>query len=503
MHICRKWRHVVFVSRQALRLRLFCTYGTPVLKTLDCWPALPIVVEYGGSPALSPPAPEDEDNIVAALRRSDRVISIHLTVTLSLLAKLYSIKGPFSNLEDLVILSLDDVRLTFPSSFRWGPHLRTFHLTRITFPTLPWLLFSSKDLVDIQLHEVPYISPESLWNAFSGMTQLRLLSLSFDSLHSLSSACAYLVPWKRVVLPTLTCLKYWGTSKCLDRLVAGVDAPYLEDLEITFFDEIVYDVTNLRRFIDRIEVQKSHLQADILFSERSISISLTKSLTPSLPSCLKLQVTCEPSNEQVLSIFRSFSTFFLCVEDLRIEARSLSSTRDGPHRRMEVIRLFRATKQFHIAGDFLIDIVLGLYTLDRRRETVLPAMEKLCIQGPESHIAPLRTAVVSFMVLRRLSGHPIAVEYERPWANEIGIWVHLVPAPHAYMLDQDLMSRPQSSRYPKTSYWSFSFIVWILVQSFGLRSRMYAESGVRSYIDHPEFYIFACTVSVEGLSRGL
>jgi hypothetical protein len=31
-----------------LRLRLFCTHGTPVLKTLDCWPTLPIVVQYGG-----------------------------------------------------------------------------------------------------------------------------------------------------------------------------------------------------------------------------------------------------------------------------------------------------------------------------------------------------------------------------------------------------------------------------------------------------------------------
>jgi hypothetical protein len=68
VHICRKWRRIVFfASQRALRLRLFCTHGTPVLTTLDWWPALPIVVEYGGSPTLDPPAPEDEDNIVVAL----------------------------------------------------------------------------------------------------------------------------------------------------------------------------------------------------------------------------------------------------------------------------------------------------------------------------------------------------------------------------------------------------------------------------------------------------
>jgi hypothetical protein len=120
VHICRKWRQIVFESQQALHLRLFCTHGTPVLKTLDCWPALPIVVHYGGAPALHPPAPKDEDNIMAALKHSDRVSSISLTVTSSLLEKLSAIERPFSELEDLVLLSRDSVRLTLPNAFRWG-----------------------------------------------------------------------------------------------------------------------------------------------------------------------------------------------------------------------------------------------------------------------------------------------------------------------------------------------------------------------------------------------
>jgi hypothetical protein len=100
--VCQRWRQIVFASPLGLNLRLYCTYGTPVLKTLDCWPALPIIVQYGGSPNLDPPAPEDDDNIIAALKQSDRVSSINLTVTRSLLEKLSAISEPFSELEELV-----------------------------------------------------------------------------------------------------------------------------------------------------------------------------------------------------------------------------------------------------------------------------------------------------------------------------------------------------------------------------------------------------------------
>ena len=83
---------------------------------------------------LNPPAPEDEDNIMAAFKQSDRVSTIGLTLTNSLLEKLYTISEPFSELEELVLLSQDNVQLTLPSTFRWGTRLRTLHLTGLPFP---------------------------------------------------------------------------------------------------------------------------------------------------------------------------------------------------------------------------------------------------------------------------------------------------------------------------------------------------------------------------------
>jgi hypothetical protein len=424
MHICRKWRHIVFASHRALHLRLFCTHRKPVLKTLDSWPALPIVVQYGGFPALDPPAPEDDDNIMTALVQSDRVVSVHLTITTSLLEKLYSIEEPFSRLEDLVLLSLDDMQLSLPSTFLWGPHLRTLHLTRIAFPTLSWLLSSSRDLVDIQLHEISsigYISPESLRDALSGMTQLRSLSLRFHSLHSISVADylgLYPPSGKRVNLPTLTYLKYHGTSEFLDSLVARIDAPHLGNIEITLSSEYTFNVSNLAEFIDRLEMPKSYRRAHILFSERSVSISLTHPT----PTYLKLQVLCKPLSQQLFFITR-FSSLLSCVEDLHIEAARVSCKLGGSGRWTELIHSLRATKRLHLAGDFSTDIAHVLQVSKSQHETVLPALRKLYISQPGPRCAPLRTAVASLMVSHRLSGHIIEVEYERLRINgprEIG-----------------------------------------------------------------------------------
>ncbi len=89
---------------------------------------------------------------MAAPKQSGRVSSISLTVKSSLMAELSAIEGPFSELEDLILLSRDSLRLTLPSTFRWGPRLRRLYSTRITFPSLLQLLLS--DLVDLQLHEL-------------------------------------------------------------------------------------------------------------------------------------------------------------------------------------------------------------------------------------------------------------------------------------------------------------------------------------------------------------
>jgi hypothetical protein len=191
----------------------------------------------------------------------------------------------------------------------WGTRLRSLHLTRITFLELPQLLYSSRKLVDLQLHEFlnPWLfSPEALTDALGGMAQLRSLSLHF--LPTTNHIGVFLPSRKRIVLPALTRFNFRGTTKYLEGIVTGIDAPCLGDLEATLFDEDIsefdeddfdFDSSTLSKFIYGIEMQKSHCQADILFFEHSVSISLTQPA----PTCFKLQVPCEFLPRQLFYFF--------------------------------------------------------------------------------------------------------------------------------------------------------------------------------------------------------
>ncbi|KAH9000284.1 hypothetical protein EDB92DRAFT_484548 [Lactarius akahatsu] len=322
VHVCQNWRQIVFTSPLTLHLRLYCKHGTPVLKTLGYWPALPIVVQYGGSPTLDPPSPEDEVNIVAALNESDRVSSISLTITSSLLEKFFFIEETFSNLEDLVLLSQNPIMLALPSAFKWGSRLRHLQLTGIAFLSLSQLLSHSLDLVDLQLHEIPsvgYFSPGDFTSALSGMTRLQSLSLHFLSPASrpihidLSPS-----PGERVVLPALTHLKFRGTSEYLNSFVTSIDAPSLVDIEVRFFNQLVFHLSQLRRFIDRIEIQKLHRRAEIKFSGHAVSITFTQ---PESHARLTLQISCEHLDWQLSSIAQvcdNLSPLLSSVQDLGI-----------------------------------------------------------------------------------------------------------------------------------------------------------------------------------------
>jgi hypothetical protein len=412
VRICRRWRHLVFSYQRSLQLRLFCTHGTPVKKSLDCWPrTLPIVVAYGGSPGLAPPTLEDENDIMAALKRPDRVHSISLTITSSLLERLSVIKRPFWKLEDLILVSRDDVLLTLPNAFRWGQRLRRLHSTRIVIPALVQLRYLSMDLMDLQLHEVPnpwHFSPNALPDALSRMAQLR--SLSLDFLPTTSDHVAVSLPsGNRVVLPALTLLKYEGITRDLEDLVARIDAPRLEDIGVIFYfsNESITDLSKLLEFIDRIEMHKSHRQAYILSSENDISISL---MQPEAPTRIKFHLFCEQSyisQSSMTQIFIQFSALFLDVEDLRIDETLYP--RFYIRQWVKPLNLFRGAKWLHVSGN--IDIVhTTLRLLDK---AALPALHCLYIRQPGPRYVPLGEAVVTFMTSRRLSGHPIAVEYER------------------------------------------------------------------------------------------
>ena len=67
VHVCRKWRYIVFGSPRRLSLHLHCT---GMRKSLTVWPDLPIVIgQYD-------PLMCGADGILSALEKKDRVCEI-------------------------------------------------------------------------------------------------------------------------------------------------------------------------------------------------------------------------------------------------------------------------------------------------------------------------------------------------------------------------------------------------------------------------------------------
>ena len=73
IHVCRRWRYLVFGLPRRLNLRLLCTLSSPTRDKLNVWPALPLIVEgeYVGSSS-------DIDNIIAALGQRNCVCEVFL-----------------------------------------------------------------------------------------------------------------------------------------------------------------------------------------------------------------------------------------------------------------------------------------------------------------------------------------------------------------------------------------------------------------------------------------
>jgi hypothetical protein len=96
VHVCRRWRCLVFGSPRRLNLQLFCKPGISERKSLDVWPALPLLIE-GHVSEMS------VGNIIAELEHNDRILQIYLDCyPTSQFGKLWTaMQVPFPELEVL------------------------------------------------------------------------------------------------------------------------------------------------------------------------------------------------------------------------------------------------------------------------------------------------------------------------------------------------------------------------------------------------------------------
>ena len=442
VHVCRRWRSVVFQSPRRLNLRLFCTPNTPPNETLGIWPPLPLVIidNYENL---------NVDNTIAALEHNDRVCQITLRccsyLRLEDIMDSAAMQKPFPELTHLGIAMTDGFDWPdngnahdgpiLPDSFLGGsaPSLRSLELYRIPFPALPNLLLSATHLVKLELYDIPHsvlIPPEAMATGLSALTSLQFLCLHFGYARPVLESrrpSPPPPPLTRSILPILTTMLFGGISGYLEEILARIDTPQLNKMHIIFFNQITSGTPQLFQFISRRPTLRALEEGHIAFNSESIIIKFP-SLTSDL-GVLLMQIPCTRSDLR-LSCLEQVCTSSLppvytledlyILEDPLLQPCRLNDVENSLW--IQLLHPFVAVKNLYLGEEFVPRFAAALQELVGRGMTeVLPTLENFFLEGFQL-LGPLHEGIEKFVAARRLTSHCVTISrwdrepiQERQW----------------------------------------------------------------------------------------
>ena len=315
-----------------------------------------------------------------------------------------------------------------PDSFLGGsaPHLRFLGLMSFPFPGIPKLLLSATHLVQIRLWNIPhsgYISPEAMATCLSALTSLEFLQLNFESPEScpdLETQPPFLPT--RFVLPTLTEFLFKGASEYLEEFVARIDAPRVYKLDITFFNDIDFNTSELIQFISRTPKLGVYGEAWFIFEDLKAIVKLLPQPWPTGNRTVQVTILCRVFNWQVSSLAQ-ISTLslrpLLTMENLYIykEPYSLLKWKDDidDTEWLDLLHPFTAVKNLYLSEQFAPHIAPALRELTGERTTeVLPALQNIFLQGFQPS-EPIQEGIARFISARQLTNHPVVISvWDKP-----------------------------------------------------------------------------------------
>ena len=421
VHVCRRWRIVAFASPRHLNLKLLCgPRKRSAKKAQDIWPELPIYIHDRNS---GYPMKETRDNVAAALRLNHRVAEIRLEhISDSEWKTLVPLmQHPFPILTDLWLALYNKNPIS--CSFLGGsaPSLRDLFLEGVSFPALPELLLSTTNLVCLSYTLIPrsgYISTRAMVTSLSALTRLESLSITFMSRQSLPDRTIRIPPHTRTLLPALTYLEYDGGPEYVRDLVAQIDAPLLESMEITLSHLDFPEVSELAKFVHRADKLSLLSRTKVNYQPNCISLSLSPERLVRIVDnkTLLLNIRCHKSALR-LSCLAQFCASSLptlsLFESLHIHVSInviwKDAMEDSDNEWLKLLRLFNNAKDLHLCNAVAPHVSQALRELQVERVMeVLPALENIFILGLKPS-GPVKEAISEFADARRLAGHPVSI----------------------------------------------------------------------------------------------
>jgi F-box-like len=424
VHVCRRWREVVFGSPRHLNLRIACTNKMRVREKLDVWPAIPIVVSgYCDSPSGL------DHNIEAALEHNDRICRIKFVSAWYMKRVFAALEEPFSALTDLELWSIDDdAAPVFPNPVKFlggSSHLRSLELGGISIPGLPNLLLSLTDLVELRIDltsESGFLPPREIVTGVSALSKLKVFALEFEYDTSRERESQHAPPPTPAVLPALTSFKFKGVSEYLEDLVTLIDAPQLDHLDIAFysFNQVIFDTPHLIQLISRIPKLQAPVKAHIGFDDPEVWIEFSSPIQAS-SNVLTLGILCVPPDPQFPCMAQFCRSPFFPLPTL--ESLYIGGGRYGERDRqyrientrwLDFLEPFATVKNLYLSKEFAPRVAPALRQLVGGRATeVLPTLQNVFVEEFQPS-GLIHEAIGQFITSRQRSDYPIVIS---DWAG--------------------------------------------------------------------------------------
>jgi hypothetical protein len=202
-------------------------------------------------------------------------------------------------------------------------------------------------------------------------------------------------------------LYFKGDSEYLEDVVSRIDTPLLDDMDIRFFNQLLFDTPQLCHFISRTGIFGAPDCARIFFEDDDVTV---------MPfGTLSLRISCGPSDWQLSSLSQLYNSALSPLPTL--EHLEIYNHREYWRDDMENVQWLELLRQFTSVKDLALSVKLfrlvapALNELEGESVTeVLPVLQNIVVQDPQPS-EPDNKSIGKFISRRQLLGSPVTVQH--------------------------------------------------------------------------------------------
>jgi hypothetical protein len=203
----------------------------------------------------------------------------------------------------------------------------------------------------------------------------------------------------------------------LEDLVAQINAPLLDIIEIMFFDQPIFDILYLPLFISGAEKLNVLNQADVILDSRSVVVKLSSKRGEVNRPRLTLGISSIESDWQLSSLVQVCGLSLpplSTLEQLDILEGRYPRPRwqdDGTEitHWQALLHLFTAVKKLYLSEKLALHVAFALQELAEEGVTeVLPALQNVFLEGFQPSGA-VQEAIGQFVAARQFPDCPLTV----------------------------------------------------------------------------------------------